>query len=291
MRNGLFVLSYKHAFHAGNHADVIKHLCWTGVIQYLKKKEKPFTLFDTHAGAGCYPLNSEQTQKNREFESGFDPLSGVNATSPLLASYLSAMNVYWQQQQYPGSPLIAARGLRLQDTAHLMELHPAEAGILSEVIRGVGAGNAHVHHRDGLEGLIAMTPPNPNRGAVLIDPPYERFEEYADVTRTVTKLFRRWQNAQVVLWYPLLSARAGKKSGASENMVDDLKDIAKTAFVAELHVASPYDDTGMYGSGVLVMNPPWQLDEQLRDALDEVCSHLGADSHASLTWLKQEADD
>ena len=282
------MLSYKHAFHAGNHADVIKHMCWLGVIDYLKKKEKPFTLFDTHSGAGCYPLNSEQTQKNREYESGINPLADVQPQSPLLKAYLAVMASYWQQQQYPGSPLLATRALRPQDSAHLMELHPSEADILMEVIRGVGAGNAHVHHRDGLEGLIAMTPPNPNRGAVLIDPPYERFDEYREVRETVLKLFRRWQNAQLVLWYPLLSARADKKSGASEAMVEALADAGKTAFIAELYVDDKANDSGMYGSGVLVVNPPWQLDVQLETALQEVCEHLGSHASSKLSWLKSE---
>ena len=290
IRNGLFVLSYKHAFHAGNHADVIKHMCWLGVINYLKKKEKPFTLFDTHSGAGCYPLNSEQTQKNREYESGIDPLANVQPNAELLKMYLDAMDFYWQQPQYPGSPLIATRALRPQDSAHYMELHPNEADILNDVIRGVGMGNAHVHHRDGLEGLIAMTPPNPNRGAVLIDPPYERFDEYREVKEAVTKLFRRWQNAQLVLWYPLLSARADKKSGASEDMIEALAGMSKTAFSAELHIDKKENDTGMYGSGVLVMNPPWQLDVQLDAALQEVCGHLGPNAISKIRWLKQESD-
>lgn len=285
------MLSYKHAFHAGNHADVIKHLCWLGVINYLKKKEKPFTLFDTHAGAGCYPLTDEQVQKNREYESGIDPLANVNATTPLLAEYLAALTPHWQQQQYPGSPLLAAKALRPQDSAHFMELHPSEAEILNQVIRGIGIGAPHAHHRDGLEGLIAMTPPNPNRGAVLIDPPYELFSEYNAVKDTVNRLMKRWANAQVVIWYPLLSARAEKKSGASEAMVEALGETGRTAFKAELHVAPKEADSGMYGSGVLVLNPPWQLDEMLDASLQEVCRYLGDNVSASVTWLKTENQD
>ncbi|MEG3768182.1 23S rRNA (adenine(2030)-N(6))-methyltransferase RlmJ, partial [Alteromonas sp. 14N.309.X.WAT.G.H12] len=149
-------------------------------------------------------------------------------------------------------------------------------------------GNAHVHHRDGLEGLVAMTPPKPNRGAVLIDPPYERFDEYKEIEGAIDDLFKRWKNAQVVLWYPLLSQRAGVKAGASERLIDNVKAAAKSAFIGELHVADPAEDTGMYGSGVLVLNPPWQLDKLMEEALDEVCQILPGQAHFRVSWVKRE---
>lgn len=282
------MLSYQHGFHAGNHADVIKHLCWLGVINYLKKKEKPFTLYDTHGGSGCYPLTGEEMQKNREFETGFVLLAGITAQSPLLSAYLSAMTPHWENLQYAGSPLLAANALRAQDTAHFMELHPGECETLTHVIRGVGKGNAHVHYRDGLEGIVALTPPSPNRGAILIDPPYERLEEYTAIPETIRKVLQRWSGAQIVLWYPLLSERAGSKAGASEVMIDGLSEIGKASFTAELRVSDKALDNGMYGSGVMVINPPWQLDEHLRSTLDEVCNYLGKDVNSTVNWVKQE---
>ncbi|MBU2976913.1 23S rRNA (adenine(2030)-N(6))-methyltransferase RlmJ [Alteromonas sp. C1M14] len=282
------MLSYKHAFHAGNHADVIKHLCWIGVIDYLKNKNKPFTVFDTHAGAGCYSLNDEQVQKNKEYQSGFDPLANVTPQSQLLQRYIETLVPYWQVQQYAGSPLIGASALRDQDSGHFMELHPSEAQTLAQVIKDTHARGAHVHHRDGLEGLRALTPPKPNRGAVLIDPPYERYDEYKEIETAISGLYKRWNNAQVVLWYPLLSDRAGVKAGASEKLIEGLKDTAKTAFIAELHVACARDDTGMYGSGVMVLNPPWQLDVRMDEALKEVCTILQGQSHHRISWVKTE---
>ncbi|QJR82594.1 23S rRNA (adenine(2030)-N(6))-methyltransferase RlmJ [Alteromonas pelagimontana] len=283
------MLSYQHGYHAGNHADVIKHLCWLGVINHLKRKNKPFTLFDTHAGAGLYPLDSEQAQKNKEFETGIHPLSGISANSELLATYLSLTQDFLAHQHYPGSPALAAAVMREQDIAHLMELHPGESNALNAAMRAVGKDkNVCVHHRDGLEGLIAMTPPQPNRGAVLIDPPYEQYREYQHIADTLEKMFHRWQNAQVVLWYPLLSARAGEKSGASEAMIKRIARLGTTAFSAELTVADYADDTGMYGSGVCVINPAWQLDKQLREALEEACAYLGEHTSYSLQWLKTE---
>ncbi|WP_252736124.1 23S rRNA (adenine(2030)-N(6))-methyltransferase RlmJ [Aestuariibacter sp. A3R04] len=284
------VLSYLHAFHAGNHADVIKHLCWLGVINYLKKKEKPFTVYDTHAGAGCYALTGEQMQKNREFETGFVPLAGINPQSSLLSGYLDAMTPHWENLQYAGSPLLAANALRAQDNAHFMELHPTESEVLTQVIRGVAKGNTHVHHRDGLEGVIALTPPSAKRGAILIDPPYERLNEYEAIPTTIRKILQRWAAAQIVLWYPLLSGRAGRKAGASEAMVSGLSNVGKTSFTAELRVADKHLDTGMYGSGVMVINPPWQLDAQLHEALDEVSKHLGPSVSSTINWVKKESN-
>ncbi|WP_414827498.1 23S rRNA (adenine(2030)-N(6))-methyltransferase RlmJ [Alteromonas sp. H39] len=283
------MLSYKHAFHAGNHADVIKHIGWIAVIDYLCKKNKPFTLFDTHAGAGQYSLDDDQASKNCEYESGIARLVDTAATDPLIEKYLALCGEFYQQRHYPGSPVIAASLLRDNDQLHVMELHPGEIPKLQASVKRLARGQVHIHHRDGLEGLNALAPPSPVRGAALIDPPYELLSEYQSVTNTVSATLKKWAQAQIVIWYPLLSARAGQKSGCSERMVEKLAECGKTAFTAELHVADKAMDTGMYGSGLLFINPSWQLDTQLENALNTIAPTLGSDINVSVTWRKRES--
>lgn len=288
------MLSYRHAFHAGNHADILKHLAWLGVISHLKRKTKPFVLFDTHAGAGQYALNSEQAQLNREYDSGIARLDKVKPASALLTDYMAIVQPMIESGIYPGSPGLAARAMRAQDAAHMMELHPAEFPALQSNLASFTAtqeqnGNVHLHHRDGLEGLVAMTPPKPNRGAILIDPPYEVKDEYRQVTNTLKTVFQRWQNAQAVVWYPLLSDRAIEKAKLCQDMVKAVADLGKNCFIAELTVAENTHDAGMYGSGVCIVNPAWQLDEHLTQAMKEACLAIGPDARFSLQWLKQES--
>ncbi|WP_018981735.1 23S rRNA (adenine(2030)-N(6))-methyltransferase RlmJ [Salinimonas chungwhensis] len=287
------MLSYRHAFHAGNHADILKHLTWLGVISHLKQKTKPFVVFDTHAGAGEYPLSSEQALMNREFDSGIARLENLTPASALLNDYQTIVNPLWQAGIYPGSPVITTMAMRGQDTAHMMELHPTEFPALQKNMSEQNkqtptSANVHLHYRDGFEALIALTPPTPNRGAVLIDPPYEQKSEYEKVTQSVDAMFRRWHNAQVVLWYPLLSDRAKDKVLACQTMINSVSKLGKTCFSAELTVAPNTYDAGMYGSGVCVVNPSWQLDEHLTQAMKEVCKAMGESTHFSLNWLKHE---
>ncbi|AXT40340.1 23S rRNA (adenine(2030)-N(6))-methyltransferase RlmJ [Alteromonas sp. BL110] len=309
------MLSYQHAFHAGNHADVIKHLCWIGVINALKKKDKPFTLFDTHAGAGTYDLTDDLSSKNKEYESGISRLFGqadgtatpeslaLENQAPkkqstenlpsLLNDYLSLCEPFLAQQQYPGSPAISAMAKRGSDNLHLMELHPGEFQKLEKNVSRLRTDNSHVHKRDGYEGLRALTPPKPNRGAILIDPPYERASEYSDLVKGVNQVLKRWQQAQIVVWYPLLSERAGAKSGASEVMCDKLAELGKPCFKAEICVAENTSNAGMYGSGVFVLNPPWQLDTNLGSALTKVVGMLGKcesgfQASAHVTWVNED---
>lgn len=280
------MLSYQHGYHAGNHADLIKHLCWVNTIQKLKRKNKPFVLFDTHAGAGSYALSSEQSSKNQEYLTGVSPVMAVDTANPLLVEYKHVMQPFWQQQQYPGSPCIAKALLREQDHFHIMELHPGEFGLLKQNMKACkGEGSVHIHHRDGFEGLLAMTPPTPNRGAVLIDPPYEQKQEYAAVVKNVEAMMKRWSNAQVLIWYPLLSERAGAKTGASEQMCEQLANAAANVVNIQLHVDEKENDSGMYGSGMLVLNPAWELDIDVANALESVREVLGEAARVTVNWL------
>lgn len=282
------MLSYQHAFHAGNHADVIKHLCWLGVIKSLKKKEKPFTLYDSHAGAGLYDFTDDLSSKNKEYLTGIASLQDVVAKSSLLNDYVSLCQSFVSKDAYPGSPVISAELKRESDVLHAMELHPGEFAKLESNIAAYASSNAHSHKRDGFEGLIALTPPKPNRGAILIDPPYERANEYEDVVTNVERVLKRWQQAQIVIWYPLLSARSGNKHGASEAMCEKLSALQVPCFKAEMQVAENTHDAGMYGSGVMVLNPAWQLDTQLSEAMLELTEYLGEQSSSSVIWVNKD---
>lgn len=279
------MLSYKHAFHAGNFADVLKHLCWLDIIDYLGKKSKPFSLYDTHSGAGRYALDDATALQNREFESGIGALTSATFADPLLIRYLAICDKYLSEGQYPGSPLLALEALGREESVELMELHPSEYRLLKA--HTSRWPHAHVHHRDGFEGLIALTPPANKRGAILIDPPYERKEEYTQVVDTAKKVLTRWQQASLIIWYPRLSRRAGEKSGASEKMVNKLADLATSAFSAELCITPDEEEAGMYGTGVVVLNPPWQSDERLAAAMHDVMPQLPDGASFSCNWLRR----
>jgi len=282
------VLSYQHAFHAGNHADVLKHLCWIGVINNLKKKNKPFTLYDTHSGAGLYQLDDDLSAKNKEYLSGVDKVTSIKAETALANEYLTLCNHFLKAREYAGSPAISAFLKRETDILHLMELHPQEFSKLDNTMSTLGGFHTHVHHRNGFEGLVALTPAQNNRGAVLIDPPYEQLTEYSDVVSTVEKVLSRWQQAQIVVWYPLLSERAGEKSGASLSIRNALAELGRPCFDVRLTVMDNTPEAGMYGSGLCVINPSWQLDIQLADALGEITPSLNDSADCALRWLNAD---
>ena len=268
------MLSYKHAFHVGNHADVIKHLSLIATLNHYKKKNKPFCLFDTHAGAGLYRFDEAEVTKNKEFETGSDRVTKVKTKDATLQEYINIINTCADQGLLPGSPAIGLNCLRDEDVQVLMELHPAEILKLKQNIRD---NRVSIHARDGYEGVIALSPPKQKRGVVLIDPPYERADEYASVIRAVKTLLERWNNVCVLIWYPLLGQRAGLKSGLSESMIESLRsDLNKELVNVQLQMENKEQQAGMYGSGMLVINPPWQLDTVLKVTLAEVASHLGA---------------
>ena len=263
------MLSYKHGFHAGNHADVLKHLTWLDIIQYLCRKETPFSLFDTHAGAGCYRLDSLETSKNKEYETGIASLFSLSTEQPLLRDYATICQPFWAQGQCVGSPLLAIESLRRGDEWSGYELHPSEFQALSELVakRTVRGIQTRAWHTDGLAALPRYVPPKSNRGAVLIDPPYERLSEYSSVVACCDKLLRKWRSATVAVWYPLLSSRAGQKQQASAMLCQQICGAHSDWLRVEVALASPDSQAGMIGSGMLVINPPWQMVQRLQPAL------------------------
>lgn len=278
------MLSYRHAFHAGNHADVLKHAVQSLILETLSIKDKGFSYIDTHSGAGGYALDHEWTQKKSEYLTGIAPLWQERQTWPQLAGYfaaIEAMNSDDKLDVYPGSPKIAEYFQRPQDSLTLMELHHNEV----ELLRQNMSRSAAIHHRNGFEGLTALLPPTPKRGLVLIDPPYELKDDYQTVARTLAKAYKRWPIGIYAIWYPLL-AKNVDRSGALKAALTDCG--FEQVLCAELSVSQQAEDFGMYGSGMIVLNPPWKLDEQLGELLPRLTTALAQDKAAdwSLNWLK-----
>jgi 23S rRNA (adenine2030-N6)-methyltransferase len=251
------MLSYQHGFHAGNFADVHKHLLLVLLLQALNRKAKPWSYLETHGGRAQYDLHGEQAAKTGEFQQGIarlwrQPVPAAVAPYLELVESLNAQAL----RHYPGSPLIAARLARRDDRISVMELHPAEADALRQAFRQ--DSRVAVHHRDGYEGVLSLLPPKPNRGVVLIDPAYEVKSEYQQVARFVGKARARWPNGCFALWYPLLPAGLWRGMKA-ELAASGLRNV----LCFELEVMAPAGERGMYGSGLLVINPPWRLDATL----------------------------
>lgn len=291
------MLSYRHSFHAGNHGDVLKHLCQMLLIQKLKSKDKGFCYFDTHSGAGVYQLNSEESLKTNEFKNGIERVIGHCVQNEALSNYLSLVSTYKDFNQYPGSPEIAKSMLRPQDKIVLMEWHNQE---IHNLRRNMGGKNIAIHHRDGYEGLLALTPPDMQRGMVLIDPSYEVASEYQQVVDTVISAYKKWNSAIFAIWYPLISDRkassssfesSDSKKGKSEAMLDSLSQYSfKNILKIELCVTGDGEAGGMYGSGMLIINAPWQFDKHITESLQLLTPLMAQSDSASCTveWLIEE---
>lgn len=271
------MLSYRHAFHAGNHADVLKHSVLALVIEYLKQKDKPLLYIDTHAGAGGYDLGGAEAQKNREYAQGIDVLLAQRAAVPeMLAPYFDAIAQFraHNPHAYPGSPWLAAHLLREQDRLRLFEMHPQDVVLLQQTLRG--DRRALVEASDGFAALKALLPPPSRRALVLIDPPYELKEDYARVVASLREALRRFATGTYLIWYPLLPRRE------AQHLPQQLVPLAENSLRIELQVKAPEGEFGMYGSGMFVINPPWILREQMQQLLPKLVELLGLSSEASL---------
>ncbi|MBN7821119.1 23S rRNA (adenine(2030)-N(6))-methyltransferase RlmJ [Bowmanella yangjiangensis] len=276
------MFSYRHGYHAGNHADVLKHLCQMLLLNKLAEKDKAFVYIDTHSGAGLYDLTSAQAQKTGEYKDGIDRLLDANCQDSNLRSYIKLVDEYRRDNRYPGSPELARRLCRSQDSLQLMEWHNNEVQNLRANFKGVR--NAHTHHRNGFEGLVAMSPPKPARGLVLIDPSYELEADYQELVSAVKESYKRWKTGIFAIWYPLLA----KSRDRSEKMTKALAAIQGADVLdIQLKLHPQEQDVGMYGSGMLVINPPWQFDTQLEALMPELLNALKDWPGASyqLNWL------
>ncbi len=273
------MLSYRHAFHAGNHADVLKHFIEVQLLRYLAQKDKPFWYIDTHAGAGCYELDSGYATQNAEYESGIARLWDRDDLPAPLADYVALVkriNADGEMKLYPGSPLVALEMLRDQDKMRLFELHPSDSELLQENFAGHGS-HVLMQTADGFGALKALLPPPPRRALVLIDPPYEDKQDYQRVVNALKEGLKRFANGVYAVWYPQLQRAEARQ------LPEQLKQLPVKNW---LHVALSVqgiseDGFGMHGSGMFVLNPPWLLHGVLQEVMPYLVRHLGQDEYAS----------
>ena len=267
------MLSYRHVFHAGNHADVLKHTVLLAVLDYFNQKDKPYWVIDTHAGAGGYRFDagrakSHAAQHRPEYTDGIGRLWGRNDLPPLLAAYVAAVrhdNPDGQLRRYPGSPLLTLRLLRPRDHLRLFELHPADVRLLGEAVAFVDphAGKrVAIRQEDGFTGLQTLLPPPSRRGLIVIDPAYEDKRDYARVVTALKEGLTRFATGTYLIWYPLL------QKNESILLAGRLKKLAPDWLNVTLTVQKPgAEGLGMHGSGVFIVNPPWTLARDLRAIL------------------------
>ena len=257
------MLSYRHGFHAGNFADVLKHSLLTLAINALKQKDKPFVYIDTHAGAGKYSFKSEFAQKTGEFEQGIAKIWGTEQSPVEIKDFLAAVraeNTGKQLVRYPGSPQLVRRLVRPQDRLVLSELHSTDFDNLQQLFSG--DKQVSVAKEDGLQTLAKKLPPIQKRGLIFIDPSYEVKADYSKVVDALIVAHKRFATGTYVLWYPVI------ERATTERMLEKLRDSGIPKQLRIEHcVAKDGDIRGMTGSGMLFINPPWQLDSQAESLL------------------------
>jgi 23S rRNA (adenine2030-N6)-methyltransferase len=286
------MLSYRHAFHAGNHADVLKHVVTIQLLRYLGQKDTPYMFIDTHAGAGVYALDSNQAAKNAEYETGIGLLWDRKDLPRPLADYvrlIKEMNPSGKMRYYPGSPYCADKTMREQDRIRLFELHPSEIKVLEDNFRKVEAHataqgqrptvrgkRVMIQRGDGFAGLKALLPPPSRRGLILIDPPYELKDDYRRVKQTLTDALTRFATGTYAVWYPVLQRME------SRQLPEKLKQLPSHSWLnVTLSVSTPSPDGfGLHSSGMFIINPPWTLEPMLRELMPYLVSVLGKDSGA-----------
>lgn len=273
------MLSYRHAFHAGNHADMLKHFCLFAVLRYYNHKDKPYWYIDTHAGAGLYDLRSEQAQKVGEYRDGLARLLAAEHLPAELADFCRFIRHTLPDTatNYCGSPWLAQALMREQDRLRLFELHPADAAILLRNMRTIAHPHrAQVFDSDGFKGLLSMLPPPCRRAVVLIDPPYEQKHDYRQVVDTLKAAVKKFATGCYLVWYPCLNRED------SRSLPEALqKNFGEHYLRVELHVCAPHaDGFGMAGSGMFVVNPPYTLADTLNRNLPALVSTLAQDPDA-----------
>jgi 23S rRNA (adenine2030-N6)-methyltransferase len=282
-------MNYRHAYHAGNFADVLKHSVLVGLIEALKQKQTPFCYVDTHAGRGRYDLHGEEARKTREFADGVLRLLDAARLPAALHVYLNLVRALNAGRGsdialYPGSPLLASLLLRDTDRALLCELQPEEAGHLRALFKA--DSRVAVHERDGYEALRSLLPPKEKRGLVLIDPPFEAQDgEFRLIEAALKQAQSRWPTGIYAVWYPikLRQQLAGfyrwlRGSGFGK------------VLAAELLVHPDNSALRLNGSGMVIINPPWKFERQLEELLPVLAQHLaqGRFGQQRVEWLVQE---
>jgi 23S rRNA (adenine2030-N6)-methyltransferase len=271
------MLSYRHSFHAGNFADVLKHIVLIQILEHLGKKEKPFCCIDTHAGPGDYALDDVYALKNKEFENGIAKLWQRSDLPDSVAGYVNFIKTFnhaGELIRYPGSPSIIKQFLRGKDRLFLYELHPTEIQLLNAAFSR--DRRIKVFHADGLKNSVGLLPPSEHRGLVLIDPSYEIKSDYDLVIETLMQMHKRFATGTYALWYPVVERprnrhleKAVKSSGL------------KNVQLFELGIKADTCEHGMTASGMIVINPPWTLITDMQQTLPWLADTLGIDGAGS----------
>jgi 23S rRNA (adenine2030-N6)-methyltransferase len=280
------MLSYRHSYHAGNYADVLKHSVLIHILEYLKKKDKPYCYVDTHAGAGMYSLRSEQAVKTNEYQQGIGALWQQDDLPPTIAEYrelIQSFNEAGQLAFYPGSPLIAMELMRKQDRLFLYELHNTEINVLQEAIKR--DQRVTVLHKDGFKDCLRLMPPQQRRGLVLIDPSYEIKTDYQQVVDMLIQLYKRFATGTYALWYPVVERQ--RINELEENIAaSQLSNVQ----LFELAQTADSDQYGMNASGMIIVNPPWTLTAEMEQVLPYLAKHLGIGGQGSYRIKQLKAE-
>jgi 23S rRNA (adenine2030-N6)-methyltransferase len=279
------MLSYRHAFHAGNHADVLKHLVLVQLTRYMGQKDKSYWVIDTHAGAGLYALDTGYATQLKEYDSGIGRLWERKDLPEALTEYVNlvrAVNPDGGLRFYPGSPWLALHTLRPQDRLRLFELHSSDSRILQENFSD-HSRRVSITSSNGFDALKALLPPPPRRALVLIDPSYEIRDDYQHVIDALKDGLTRFATGTYAIWYPQLSRPDARQ------LPDKLKRLPVKSWLnvsLTVHTPSP-DGMGMHGSGMFIINPPWTLHKTLTEIMPYLKQTLGQDAGACFT-LEQE---
>jgi 23S rRNA (adenine2030-N6)-methyltransferase len=282
-------MNYRHAYHAGNFADVVKHVVLSRIVEYLKRKDAPFRVIDTHAGIGLYDLSSGEAAKTGEWLDGIGRIAG-KAFSPevaaLLAPYLDAAGLgdgTGAIESYPGSPLIARRLLRKQDRLFAIELHPEDAAELRQLF--AGDIQTRVLELDGWLALGAQLPPKERRGVVLVDPPFEEPGEFDRMADALTRAYQRWPGGIYALWYPVknMGEVAAFRDRLSQAGIPKILDVS-------FAIRQPSPEPRLDGCGMTIVNPPYTLESELKTVLPALHGLLADDTRApwSVRWVAGE---
>ncbi len=290
-------MNYQHAFHAGNFADVHKHAVLARILDYLRGKPAAFRVIDTHAGAGRYDLLGEEASRSGEWRDGIAPLweamrktpdastpAGQRSVRDLLAPYLdavAALNPGGSLRAYPGSPLVARALLRPQDRLIACELEPRSGAALQAALRG--ERRAKVLTIDGWTALGANVPPKERRGLVLIDPPFEDAADFTRLPAALGNAHRKWPTGIYMLWYPI------KERDAPDALARRFGRLAVPKILrSEIMLGRPRADAGLVGSGLIVVNPPFTLEAELRIMLPALARIFTPDGASRINWLARE---
>ncbi len=279
-------MNYQHLFHSGNFADVCKHLSILLLLTHFKQKDNAFCYVETHAGAGLYDLHSETAQRSAEYQQGIAQLWQQANLSPLLQNYcniVAQFNTEIQLRYYPGSPCLVQTQLRDQDRAILAELAPSAA---QELKQYMGADKRFaIHQVDAYQAIKAFLPPPEKRGLILIDPPYETGKDFSQIITSLQYLHKHWRQAVVAVWYPI-KKRTEVAEFHQQVRATGLRKILAT----ELCIYPDDNQLRLNGSGLLVVNPPWQFEEQMRGLFAELLPLLSQHPKAksSVSWVVPE---